>query len=109
MNEIRKENRALQLYTNLTFHYPDNPNIIAYSKVSEDWSNRILVVANLDPRHWQESTVHLKGDALGLSYASRYVVHDLLTNARYYWTGTSNYVRLDPQFEPVHLFRIEHV
>jgi starch synthase (maltosyl-transferring) len=35
------------------------------------------------------------------------VVHDLLTEARYQWYGTANYVRLDPHGEPVHIFRIE--
>ena len=29
-----------------------------------------------------------------------YVVHDLLTGARYTWRGVRNYVRLDPAVEP---------
>ncbi len=107
VNEIRRENRALQLLTNLTFHYPDNPNLIGYSKVSEDGSNRILVVANLDPFSWHEATVYLDGDALGIGPSSSYVVHDLLTGASYQWYGTANYVKLDPAIEPVHIFRIE--
>ncbi|MDQ3855788.1 MAG: alpha-1,4-glucan--maltose-1-phosphate maltosyltransferase [Chloroflexota bacterium] len=107
VNGIRRANRALQLYTNLTFHFPDNQSIIAYSKVSEDGSNRILVVVNLDPHNPQEATLHLNGMALGLDDGSRYVVHDLITDARYTWAGTSTYVRLDPHYEPVHIFRLE--
>ncbi len=107
LNEARRNNRALQLYTNLRFHYPDNQNIIAYSKATEDWSNRILVVANLDPFNPQESTVHLDGAAIGLENWSHYALHDLITGARYEWWGLSGYVRLDPHDEPVHLFRIE--
>ncbi|MDP9351615.1 MAG: alpha-1,4-glucan--maltose-1-phosphate maltosyltransferase, partial [Chloroflexota bacterium] len=107
VNEARRNNRALQLHRNLRFHYPDNPNIISYSKMSEDGSNRILVVANLDPHHIQEATLHLDGAALGLDWGSHYALHDLLTDARYEWWGLSNYVRLDPAAEPVHLFRIE--
>jgi starch synthase (maltosyl-transferring) len=107
LNAARRENRALQLLANLRFHYPDNPNIISYGKVSEDGGNRILVVANLDPHHTQEATVHLDGGALGLDWGSHYALHDLLTDARYEWWGLANYVRLDPHNEPVHLFRIE--
>ncbi len=107
VNEARRNNPALQLHRNLRFHYPDNPNIISYSKMSEDGSNRILVVANLDPHHIQEATLHLDGAALGLDWGSHYALHDLLTDARYEWWGLSNYVRLDPAAEPVHLFRIE--
>lgn len=107
VNQIRRQNRALQLYTNLDFHYTDNPSFLAYSKVTEDGSNRILVVANLDPARWHETTVHLNGAALGLDATSRYTVHDLLTDARYPWSGTANYVSLDPSIQPVHILRIE--
>jgi starch synthase (maltosyl-transferring) len=106
-NEARRANPALRLYTNLTFHHADNPAILSYSKISPDGGNRILVVANMDPFHAQEATVHLDGGALRLDGGSRYTVHDLLTGARYDWHGLANYVRLAPANEPVHLFRIE--
>jgi starch synthase (maltosyl-transferring) len=107
LNRIRRENPALRLYRNLRFHNPDNPNIIAYSKATPDLGNRILVVANLDPFLTHEATVWLDGAALGLHDESAYVVHDLITGARYQWSGRANYVRLDPNVEPVHLFRLE--
>lgn len=109
VNAIRRVNRALRSFTNLTFHDADHPSILSYSKISEDRSNRILVVANLNPFQWHEATVRLDGDALDLDASRRYVAHDLLTGARYNWQGLANYVRLDPQGEPVHIFRIEDV
>ncbi|RYZ76065.1 MAG: alpha-1,4-glucan--maltose-1-phosphate maltosyltransferase [Proteobacteria bacterium] len=33
-------------------------------------------------------------------------VYDLLTDTRYYWTGWQNYVELDPQRWPAHIFKI---
>jgi len=66
-------------------------------------------VANLDPFAAHAATLRLDGRALGLGAASRYLVHDLLTEARYQWQGTANYVRLDPAGEPVHIFRIEGI
>ena len=41
------------------FHGSDNPNIIAYSKTSDDGSDSVLVVVTLDPYATQESTLHL--------------------------------------------------
>ncbi|MFN8514641.1 MAG: alpha-1,4-glucan--maltose-1-phosphate maltosyltransferase, partial [Chloroflexia bacterium] len=38
INEIRRQNPALHLWTNIAFHNPDNEQIIAYSKVSPDGS-----------------------------------------------------------------------
>jgi starch synthase (maltosyl-transferring) len=33
-------------------------------------------------------------------------VHDLLTDARYAWHGSRNFVMLDPARVPAHLFRV---
>jgi starch synthase (maltosyl-transferring) len=107
INEIRHENPALRLWTNIAFHDADNEAIISYSKVSPDGENRLLIVANLDPFNAQAGWVRLNGAALGLHEGSRYLVHDLLTDARWPWQGTAGWVRLDPHDEPVHIFRIE--
>ncbi len=113
INELRHENPALQLWTNLAFHDADNAAILAYSKVSPDGANRLLIVANLDPFNAQSGWIRLDGAAFGrpgvpgLAEGSRYLVHDLLTDARWAWQGTSGWVSLDPQDEPVHILRLE--
>jgi starch synthase (maltosyl-transferring) len=33
-------------------------------------------------------------------------MHDLLTDARYLWHGNRNYIELDPNSGPAHIFRI---
>jgi starch synthase (maltosyl-transferring) len=33
-------------------------------------------------------------------------VHDLLSDQRYIWRGRYNYVMLDPQRAPAHVFRL---
>jgi starch synthase (maltosyl-transferring) len=56
----------------------------------------------------QETMVHVPLADLGLAEHDAYVVHDLLTGARYTWRGTRNYVRLDPNTDQVgHVFRVE--
>ena len=67
----------------------------------------ILVVANLDPKNPQATMVHVPLEALGIGQDQPYVVHDLLTGTRYTWRGSRNYVRLDPDEQVAHIFRVE--
>ena len=92
LNEIRRENVALQRLRNLVFHPSDSENIIAYSKREGD--NLILVVANLDGLRAQETTIHWDMWALGVERESFDVV-DLLDNKNYTWSPHT-YVKLDP-------------
>src|SRR6185437_8385657 len=99
LNRIRRDNRALQLADNLTFHRSENDRILFYRKTSTDVGapNDLLIAVNLDPARAQDSMVHVPLDALGLGADAPYVVEDLLTGARYSWRGSRNYVRLDPR------------
>ncbi len=106
VNAIRRENRALQSDWSLRFHPVDNDQLICYSKSSEDLSNMILVVVNLDPHHTQAGWVEVPLEAFGLDEQQRYQVHDLLGDARYLWHGSRNFVQLDPHVVPAHIFRV---
>ena len=92
LNEIRKNNVALQRLRNLHFHSTDSDQVIAYSK--RDGDNLILVVVNLDGFHAQETTIHWDLWALGLDKES-FEVKDLLDNKSYSWSKDT-YVKLDP-------------
>jgi len=108
VNRIRRENRALQNDRSLRFHGMDNPEIIAFSKRTEDRRNVLLVVVNLDPHHTQSGWADLSAEELGLDPQQPYQMHDLLTDARYLWHGTRNYVQLNPQSVPAQIFRVRH-
>jgi starch synthase (maltosyl-transferring) len=43
---------------------------------------------------------------MGLDPQQPYQVHELLSDARYLWHGAHNYVALDPQVVPAHIFRV---
>ena len=107
LNRIRRENPALQSDRTLTFHPTDNPQLLAYSKSSDEGSNVIVTVVNLDPHHVQSGFVDLDLEGLGLD-GSAFEVHDLVSDARYRWEGAHNYVELDPASVPVHVFRVRH-
>ena len=106
VNQIRRDNVALQSDANLRFHPVDNEQIIAYSKTSDDGANQILVIVNLDPHYTQSGFVELPLAELGLDPQQPYQLHDLLTDARYLWHGSRNYVELDPHTMPAHIFAI---
>jgi len=106
LNMIRKQNRALQFYDNLRFCHADNEAILCYGKITEARDNIIVVVANLDPFHKQNSFVDLPLEQFGIGDGDTYQVHDLLSDARYLWHGRRNYVELDPELQPAHVFRI---
>jgi starch synthase (maltosyl-transferring) len=105
VNRIRRENPALQEMERLDFHYLENERLLVYSKTTEDLSNAILVVVNLDPDHAQSGWVGLALEKLGVRGES-FEVHDLLTDARYTWRGSWNYVELRPWEMPAHIFRV---
>ncbi|HET7621024.1 MAG TPA: alpha-1,4-glucan--maltose-1-phosphate maltosyltransferase, partial [Gemmatimonadaceae bacterium] len=105
INRIRRDNRALQLYSNLSFHRSENDQTLFYLKTAEDFGGRndVMVVVNLDPHRIHETLVHVPLDILRLDPSSPYVVEDLLTGARFTWRGEANYVRLDPAVQVAHV------
>jgi starch synthase (maltosyl-transferring) len=106
INRIRRENSALQGDWSLQFHPVDNEQLLCYSKNTEDYANIVLVIVNLDPHHTHSGWVELPITEWGLEPARSYQVHDLLSDARYLWHGSRNYIQLDPQAIPAHVFRL---
>jgi starch synthase (maltosyl-transferring) len=109
MNRIRRGSPALHQNTGLKFHPVDNPQMIAYSKVCDDPADMIFVVVNLDPHSRQAGWVNVDVDALHLGSEESYQVHDLLTDARYVWHGSRNFVDLNPSIMPAHIFRVHSI
>src|SRR6266516_804835 len=106
VNEIRRENPALQSDWSLRFHTVDNDQLIVYSKATEDLSDIILVIVNLDPHYKQSGWVEVPLQDFQLAANQSYQVHDLLTGARYLWQGARNYVELNPSALPAHIFKV---
>ena len=134
INRLRREQPALHRNANLTFHTSENPTILFYRKAAQDpmlqWTDRhplhvpvsvqrslgvapvaqggdLLIAVNTDPHHAQETMVHVPIHEMGIDEERPYVVHDLLTGARFTWRGVRNFVRLDPADEPGHVLLVE--
>src|ERR1043166_6333188 len=106
LNEIRRQNRALHFNENLRFYDAENDAILFYGKMTPARDDIILVVVNLDPFRKQDSYVDVPIDEFGEMEGDTYQVHDLLTDARYTWHGRRNYIELDPEIQPAHIFRV---
>ncbi len=104
LNKIRAEHSALQQNRSLRFHKVDNPDLLCYSK--REHEDLVLVVVNLDPTHVQSGWTELDMSVLGLDADGTFECRDLLQDGRYTWNGPRNFVRLDPQICPAHIFHV---
>jgi starch synthase (maltosyl-transferring) len=107
VNRVRRENPALQKTVNLRFYEVDNETLLFYGKVTDDLSNILFVVVNLDPFHTQSGWVRVPIKELGIDPNQPYLVHDLLSDDKYIWQGERNYVELNPQVLTANIFRVK--
>jgi starch synthase (maltosyl-transferring) len=104
LNQIRKQNPALKILSNLQFLHTDYLSVLAYRKAVPE--NDLIVVVNLDPHHMHETLVHLPLADMGLADDQPFEVEDLLTGTRYTWRGKTAFVRLDPAESVGHVMRV---
>ena len=116
LNEIRRDHPALQLDRHLMFCDVDGDQLVAYLKPGPPGPDgrpdeRILTVVNLDPHERRSGWVDVSPAQLGfdwdhLPWGSTFEVVDLLGGGTYQWRLGGNWVDLDPQGLPAHIFVI---
>jgi starch synthase (maltosyl-transferring) len=106
INELRRENPALRSDANLRFHPTDNPQVICYSKATNDLSDIVIVLCSLDPFHKQSGWIDLDLASLGLDARRTFQAHDLLSDGRFLWRGPRNYFELTPERLPAHVMKV---
>ncbi len=102
LNFIRREQPALQHFSNITFLDTANDALLAYAKQSA--GNTVVTVVNLDPHQPQEGVATVPA-SLGL--APSFTARDLLTDESYQWRIGRNYVRLEPGVRQGHVLCVE--
>src|SRR5438552_7907329 len=90
LNEIRRENPALQRVDNLTWLETESEYLVAYAKRTAE--NVVLTCVNLDPTDARDGLAVVPA-SLGL--APSFPVHDLLSGERFGWQIGRNFVSLD--------------
>ncbi len=106
VNALRRRNPALQQFTGLTFLNAWNDHIIYYAKATPDLLNVVLVAVNLDPHHLQAAHFEVPLWQYGLPDHAAIGVEDLVTGARFTWSGKVQHVELDPQVRPYAIWRL---
>ena len=107
LNKARRENPALQSTWNVQFLTIENPHLVAFIKTTDDLSNIILVIVNLDAHSKQQGYVQVPKTLLKLGDKINLKLHDLVMEENYTWTQEWNYVELEPNKMPFHLFKVE--
>jgi starch synthase (maltosyl-transferring) len=106
VNKARKQHKALQTTWNTVFCDIGEANLIAYIKATDDLSDIMLVVVNLDQHNSHSGYVQLPLHILKLYGNINVKLHDVMTDERYTWTQEWNYVELNPNKIPFHLFHL---
>ena len=106
LNRMRRDNPALQSDAGLRFLSIDNEQMIAYVKATDDLSNIVVCVVNLDPYHVQSGWLQIDLAALGMQPQQSYQMHDAISGAYFQWHGDRNFVSLDPHRSPVHVMQL---
>jgi starch synthase (maltosyl-transferring) len=101
MNEVRRENPALQRLSNVFWLDTQNDAVMAYAK--QEPGNTVICVVNLDPHNAQEGLTVVPAQ-LGLPPV--FVVEDQFTGDHFDWRIGGNYVRLDPHGTQTHVLKV---
>lgn len=105
LNRIRRDHRSMWRIDSLRFHHADHDDVLVYSHRHPPSGDTVICVVNLNPSETREATVHLDLGALGLGDGT-YQVRDELTGEGYTWSGSANYVRLDPAERVGHVLSV---
>ena len=100
LNQIRRENPALQRLEGIDFLETENEHLIAYARRAA--GNILLVCVNLDPKAEHEGVVVVP---VWLGLPPAYAVTELLGGERFHWRIGRNFVRLGPG--QAHVLRVE--
>jgi starch synthase (maltosyl-transferring) len=106
LNDIRRRHPAFSDLRNIHFHHSNYEQVLAYSKRTDDRSDVVLVVVNLDPHNPHEDTLWLDLAELGLPDDAPFEAHDELTGDTYTWEGAGAYVFLHPSRQPAHILHL---
>ena len=104
MNALRRDHPALWAEAELTFYSSSNDQVLAYSKVTPDATDRVLVVVNFDPETKQTAVIDL---ASLLTEGERWSVEDLLDGGLQTWSNPAQELTLEPTSSPVLIFSLK--
>ncbi|MBD3384671.1 DUF3416 domain-containing protein [candidate division KSB1 bacterium] len=106
VNHIRNNYEAFQQTNNLHFIPTGNDQLLAFIKTGTTKNINMMVVINMDPHYRQSGFVEMPIGDLEIEESNPYMVHDLVSDEKYIWQGSRNYIELGHETVPAHIFRI---
>ncbi|KAK4241750.1 DUF3416 domain-containing protein [Achaetomium macrosporum] len=106
VNRLRRENPALQQFTNLKFYNAWNDSILYYGKHTDDLASFLLFAVNVDPHHPQGAQFEVPMWEFGLPDDAAIEAEDLVTGQPFTWTGKIQHMFLDPCQRPYMAWRL---
>ena len=106
LNQIRREQPALQEYDNLSFLKADDDNVLCYIKSLPERDSYVVVAVNLDPFQPHQSRIEVPHEVLGTGEDDQIRARELFTDESFIWQGASESVYLDPQHNPAMIFEL---
>jgi len=104
INQIRRQNPALQRTNNLKFYEIDNSQLLYYAKFA---SCSLLLVVSVDPFEKQSATLKIPLNELGIRRDQSYRVHELLQDRHLIWEGDEVEIAIDPKICPARIYRVQ--
>lgn len=106
LNRIRRQNPALHTHLGFRLYNAWNDNILYFGKRSADGNNFVLVAVSLDPHNAQEAHFELPLWEMGLADDAQTSGEDLMSGHRWTWYGKTQWMRLEPWYQPFGIWRI---
>jgi starch synthase (maltosyl-transferring) len=106
LNRIRRENPALQRFTNIRFYNFFNDEVLYFGKHAPEQKCIILVIVSLDPRRTQSGQFEVPLWEFGLPDTGVVEVEDLIEGHRFRWHGKVHTLTIDPKERPYYVWRI---
>lgn len=107
LNQIRKDNPALQTHLGVTFHSCTNDHVLFFSKATPNKDNFILVAISLDPYNGQEAQLQLPTEEFGLGDSAAFDVTELMRGIDFQWYGRNQHWYFDPAEIPFAIWRLQ--
>ena len=109
INQIRRENPALQSTFNINFTMADNEEFLSYIKLNDDKTNIIWCIASFDANYIQKGQVRILREALNITGRVNLKLTNLITGEVLHWFNDWNFIEIDPEQLPVHVYSVEVV
>lgn len=97
LNQLRRQNPALQSHLGIRFHKVDNDRILFFSKTAPEGDSTVLVAISLDPFARQAGTLELPLWEWGLQDEEATLMRELYDDRRFSLRGMHHRIELAPE------------